>query len=90
MSEPEIGKVKKPEKSRFQKTVELDGITKSLTVEELDRGYLITIRKEWTDDKGGWKEETRKYASMENPLKQKEVPPVTEAMSSLFDNLELK
>lgn len=59
--------MEKRKKSTFSKTVEKDGNRKTIRVEEVENGYIISIEK-YNEDK--WSE--KKYISSENPFEKKE------------------
>ena len=67
MDRPIIDSMEKNKKSSYSKTVEKDGNRKTIRVEEVENGYLITIEK-YNDDK--WSE--KKYISSDNPFEKKE------------------
>jgi hypothetical protein len=46
-----------------------DGDTSNtITVEQIENGFLITKNKEWKDKKSEWHYECKKYYSEKNPL----------------------
>lgn len=59
-------------KSRISKSVKKDGIDKTVTVEEVQNGFIITIDKSWRDKKDCYQYECKKYISKENPFDKKE------------------
>lgn len=81
---------KEDKKFTYEKTMDAGGVRKSLKVEELDKGYLVTITKEYEDDEKGWQYDCKKYAFMENPLEKIKEPKEDElldSMGSLFDSM---
>ena len=60
-------------KQTFSFSKELDGVTKRVSGEEVENGWVITIHKEWYDEQGmngskEYKSGIWKYISKENPL----------------------
>lgn len=53
------------------KTKTKDGVEIRYNIEEIENGYIVTVNKEWTDKKGAYQYETRKYYTKNNPLQQK-------------------
>lgn len=51
----------------WRKSVEKDGITKSVSVNECENGFIIEIC-EYGNMDGGWKDDTKKFISTKNPL----------------------
>jgi len=47
-----------------------DGVETSVSMEEIENGFIITVYKNWQDKKGGYNSETKKYFSETNPLKK--------------------
>jgi hypothetical protein len=47
-----------------------DGVETSVSMEEIENGFVITVYKNWQDKKEGYKSETKKYFSETNPLKK--------------------
>ena len=48
-----------------------DGSSKNLDIEEVENGYVTTIRTEGKDSvTGEWKYNTKKYISKDNPIKR--------------------
>lgn len=61
----------KKEYKRWRKSIEKDGITKSVSVEECENGYIISICREgYEGDK--WIYDDKKYISTKNPLEGEE------------------
>ena len=38
-----------------------DGVETSVSMEEIENGFIITVYKNWQDKKGGYNSETKKY-----------------------------
>ena len=59
-------------KETFSFSKELDGVTKRVSGEQVENGWLITIHKEWYEESGmdgkQYKSGCWKYISKENPL----------------------
>lgn len=70
---------------------------KTIEVEEVSNGFIVSVSKDYKAEDGEWKYETKKYISKTNPLtKNKEMESedtdVTElggTLSKLFNNLSL-
>jgi protein involved in sex pheromone biosynthesis len=50
------------------KKISKDNVNKSVNVEEVENGFIITVEKNWHDAKDNYKYETKKYISKENPF----------------------
>lgn len=70
------------------KTVEKDGITKTVSVEEVMNGYIIEIRKSGDKD-GEYYHETEKYISKSNPLDSKEEEAEDSGLMDAIKNLKI-
>lgn len=58
-------------KQSFRFSKEVDGVTKNVSGEEVENGWVITISKEWYEGEGDnrkWKNECKKYISKDNPM----------------------
>jgi len=58
---------KKEGYKKWSKSIEKDGTTKSVSVEQCENGFIICI-SEWGDKDGHWKDDNKKYISTTNPL----------------------
>lgn len=54
------------------KKISKDNINKSVNVEEIENGFIITVEKNWHDAKDNYKYETKKYISKMNPFDSNE------------------
>lgn len=65
-------------KVKIEQTLRTNGISKSVEVEEVENGFVITIRK-WGREEGSdeYCDECKKYISKTNPLEKK--PEISEA-----------
>lgn len=80
---------KSEERKEWSKSIMVNGVTKSLRVEELDNGgYLICYSKYGTDPETGKYIDTpsKKYYSTKNPLEKEE--PKKEESSELADIMD--
>ena len=50
------------------KKISKGNVNKSVNVEEVENGFIITVEKTWRDKKDGYQYETKKYISKENPF----------------------
>lgn len=73
-----LTKIEKPMKEgegkeydRVEKSIEKNGMRKTVRAEEVENGWLITIDKEGEMD-GEYKYECKKYISKRNPFDEKE------------------
>jgi len=55
-------------KTSYSKTIEKDGKRKSIKVDEVENGYIVTI-----DIYDGEEYSTKKYISVENPMEKDDV-----------------
>ena len=61
--------------SRWSKSIEVNGVTKSLTVKEVENGFIIEqskYGKDSTKKNAEWEDECKTYISKTNPLEGKE------------------
>jgi len=65
------------------KKLEKDGVSKTVRVEQVDNGFIVTVEKNWRDKKDGYQYEEKKYISKTNPFENNEGKE-----SSLSDSLE--
>ena len=68
-----MGSSNKKEKETFSFSKELEGVTKRVSGEEVENGWVITIHKEWYEinqlnDSKEYKSIVLKYISKDNPL----------------------
>ena len=68
-----MGSSDRKEKETFSFSKEIEGVTKRVSGEEVENGWVITITKEWYDknllnDTKEYKSDTCKYISKDNPL----------------------
>ena len=62
-------------KARWSKSVELNGVTKSLTVKEVENGFVIeqcTYGRDCTKKDSEYQDDSKTYVSKVNPLEGKE------------------
>lgn len=69
IKEKMIGMSKEKEYKRWRKSVEKDGVSKSISVEECENGFVIKICKD-NYEEGKYK--TKTYISTKNPLESEE------------------
>lgn len=74
---------KSKEYKSWRKSIEKDGITKSVSVEECENGFIICI-SEYGEGKKGWYSEDKKFISTKNPLEgEKELKEEDNMMESI-------
>jgi hypothetical protein len=61
--------MKKNDKLSIRKSIEKDGMIKSLEVNEVENGFVIKITKEG-EGKDGWMYDCKTYISSTNPLNE--------------------
>ena len=90
MSAPMDGEKKKYK--RWSKSTEMDGITKSVEVREVENGYIIKKsmygKKEGSDE---YMDECREYISMTNPMdknKDKEIDKEEHKKMDMMDSIK--
>lgn len=78
-----------------RKSIEKDGITKSIEVRKVENGYVISVNEYGEDNKGKWYSHDKTYVSKTNPLtkeeegeKEKE-PSFKEMMAEALKNLKI-
>jgi hypothetical protein len=84
----------KHDKKRWEKSETADGITKRVTVEQVENGYIVTMEKYGNsslseDDDSKYTNDCKKYISKKNPLEG--MAPKTEKESvedKILDGLE--
>lgn len=63
--------IAKVEKKKFSFTKDIDGVRKTVSGEEVENGWILTIDKEWKEIKENgetdYKYHTKKYISKNNP-----------------------
>ena len=81
------------DKKRWEKSETADGITKRVSVEQVENGYIVTMEKygkpSMDDDGDKYTNECKKYISKKNPLEG--MKPKTEQESAedkILDGLE--
>ena len=80
---------KEVKRKSWSKRVEINGMNKSLNVEELDNGgYLVTYNYYGKDKKDQWIDKTKKYYSDENPLEEAEEMDIISELSSMLKRKE--
>jgi hypothetical protein len=62
-----------------------DNVNKSVNVEEVENGFIITVEKDWRDKKDGYQSECKKYISKDNPFDNEKKEGET---NTLGDSLE--
>lgn len=63
-------------KARWSKSIEVNGITKSLTVREVENGFIVeqcTYGRDNTKKNSEYMDESKTYITKTNPLEGKEV-----------------
>ena len=79
----------KPIKYSKSIRIEENGITKEVTISQLDKGWLVEVHKSWEEPEKGYQHETKKYAYDHNPLdtKQEKKEPEKESdkLAKFFD-----
>lgn len=60
------------ERKTWRKSVEKDGVTKSVSVDECENGFIISIC-EYGETNGIYKDSSKKYISTKNPLDEVDV-----------------
>ena len=56
-------------KESYSKTISKNGKTKTIRVDEVENGYIVTLEKEYEDkNNGGWQWDCKKYISVKNPI----------------------
>lgn len=55
-------------KMKMSKSIKKDDVNKTVNVEEVENGFIITINKDWRDKKDSYQYETKKYISTTNPF----------------------
>lgn len=81
------------DKKRWEKSETADGITKRVTVEQVENGYIVTMEKygklSMDEDDSKYTNDCKKYISKKNPLEG--MAPKTEKESvedKILDGLE--
>jgi hypothetical protein len=59
---------KKRETTTWSKEERIGDTCKSITVEKVENGFVITKYKSWQDPEKGYQSESKKIISKENPL----------------------
>jgi hypothetical protein len=81
------------DKKRWEKSETSDGITKRVSVEQVENGYIVTMEKygkpSMDDEDGKYTNECKKYISKKNPLEGMKPKTETEsAEDKILDGLE--
>jgi len=78
----------KKEYKSWRKSVEKDGVTKSVSVDECENGFIISVC-EYGDGNKGWYDDTKKYISTKNPLEgQKEYKETIDTTKKIMAAIE--
>jgi hypothetical protein len=78
-------------KSKFSasKRVEKNGVSKTVRVDEVDNGFIVTVEKSWKDKKNGYQYEEKRYITKDNPFENpKEVgnSPMAESLEKFLED----
>jgi hypothetical protein len=81
------------DKKRWEKSETSDGITKRVSVEQVENGYIVTMEKygkpSMDDEDSKYTNECKKYISKKNPLEGMKPKTETEsAEDKILDGLE--
>lgn len=83
----------KKEKMRMSKSIKKDNVDKSVDVQEVENGFIITIDKSWKDKKDQYQYETKKYISTTNPFEEskgnkgeEKENPIVKSLENFLDN----
>lgn len=72
-------------KQTWRKSVEKNGISKSVEVEEVENGFVVTV-SESGENKGMWTHESKRYICKNNPLEMEDA--VSEEMDAKKEMME--
>lgn len=91
------GRLKNTEEKITKQSYTKDGITRSITVREVENGFVINIEEEGKDSKNNWNWATQTWISKTNPLDEdgngKEIElseSVSDTIASALKNLKLQ
>ena len=78
-------------KSKFSasKRVEKNGTSKTVRVDEIENGFIVTVEKSWRDKKNGYQYEEKRYITKDNPFENpKEVgnSPMAESLEKFLED----
>jgi len=77
-------------KTSWSKSIDKGDDHKSIRVEQVENGYIITHERDYKDSKGKYQYETKKYISKTNPVeKDSDFKEEINEKESLFDSIEL-
>ena len=92
MIEKTIGMSNKKEYKNWRKSTEKDGVSKSISVEECENGFVIRI-SEYCYKEGNSKDESKTFISTKNPLEgekeYKEEIDATDEIMKAIDALDM-
>ena len=72
----------------WRKSVEKDGVSKSVSVREVENGFVIDL-EEYGDHEGEWKSKCKTYISTKNPLEgEKEYDEEIDLKESILKDID--
>lgn len=82
-----INSKSKKEYKRWEKSERINDYTKTLIVEEVENGYIVSISTDGKNKKGQWEYDCKKWISEENPL-ENTTPVEKKEDTSLMEAIE--
>ena len=78
-------------KTSWSRRISSKNMTKEITVEEVENGYLVRVTREGQNEDGEWEYREKKYISEDNPIEDDEQEmSMMESINSILSNIDGK